>query len=73
MNTARKRFGREVVRARAHAGMTQQELADAIGVKLATIEKIEAGRFNVSVDIVTRIAVVTDTELRLVDVKPLNI
>lgn len=73
MNTARKRFGREVVRARTHAGMTQQELADAIGVKLATIEKIEAGRFNVSVDIVTRIAVVTDTELRLVDVKPLNI
>lgn len=69
MNTARKRFGREVVRARTHAGMTQQELADAIGVKLATIEKIEAGRFNVSVDIVTRIAVVTDTELRLVDAR----
>lgn len=66
---SRKKFGKEVQRVRLQQGLSQQEVADRADIKLATLQKIEAGKFNVPFDIANRIAVVLDCEIRLKHVK----
>ncbi len=41
---------------RAQAGLTQQELADAVGVTRATIIAIEKGSYNPSLELALRLA-----------------
>lgn len=66
IDNARKRFGRHVRWVRLSRMLNEQEVAERAGIKLATLQKIEAGKFNVPFDVMNRVAVVLDCEIRLV-------
>jgi len=66
IDNSRKRFGRHVKRIRMARMLNEQEVADRADIKLATLQKIEAGKFNTPLDVMSRIATVLDCELRLV-------
>lgn len=56
MKTNRIEFGKRVKELRESAGLTQSQLAERAGVNRVNISKIEAGKYNVSLDIISRIA-----------------
>jgi transcriptional regulator with XRE-family HTH domain len=56
-------FGREVKEARERRQMTQEQLADKVGVHQAYISHIERGRFNARIDTMAAIAVALDLHL----------
>ncbi len=49
-------FGTGLHRARSKAGLTQKQLADAVGTSRASIQAMEVGRQNVTVVAVFRLA-----------------
>jgi len=49
-------FGRNVARARARAGLTQEELQDRSGVEASEIWRIENGKVNVTIRRLSRLA-----------------
>ena len=65
IDNSRKRFGRHVRRIRMARMLNEQEVADRADIKLATLQKIEAGRFNTPFDVLDRVALVLDCELSL--------
>lgn len=66
IDNARKRFGRHVRQVRLSRMLNEQEVAERANIKLATLQKIEAGKFNTPFDVMSRVAVVFDCEIRLV-------
>lgn len=52
----RKKIGEKVRQRRESLGMTQVELSERSGLNRTNISKIEGGRYNVSVDLLGRIA-----------------
>ncbi len=54
-DAARKRFGGELRRLREATGLTQQALADRIGVSAAMLSHLEAGRRRASEDILAKL------------------
>lgn len=52
----REEIGGELQTLRVQKGMSQRELAEASGVHYSNIAKIEMGRYNVSVDILGKVA-----------------
>ena len=52
----RKKIGEQVRQRRESLGMTQVELSERSGLNRTNISKIEGGRYNVSVDLLGRIA-----------------
>jgi transcriptional regulator with XRE-family HTH domain len=52
----REEIGSELQTLRVQKGMSQRELAEACGVHYSNIAKIENGRYNVSVDILGKVA-----------------
>lgn len=62
----RVKFGKHVAGLRKAQRMTQQQLAEMAGLKLVTVKNVEAGNFNVPLDILCRIAVVLGGELQIV-------
>lgn len=69
IDNARKRFGRDVRRVRLSRMLNEKEVAERADIKLVTLQKIEAGKFNVPFDVMNRVAVVLDCEIRLVDLE----
>lgn len=67
IDNARKRFGINVRRVRLSQMLNEQEVAERANIKLATLQKIEAGKFNTPFDVMSRVAVVLDCEIRLVN------
>lgn len=45
----------QIAEARQKKGLTQKELAELAGVDQANISKIEKGKYNVSIDILSRV------------------
>lgn len=66
---ARERLGQLIANARKEKGLTQAEVGDATGIFQTNIARIENGRYNVSVDVLTRIVEVLDCEIRISPVK----
>jgi len=64
IKTARQIIGQFIRQARKQKDLTQEELAAAVGVTMATISKIEAGRFNYSIDILSKISIVLDFKIQ---------
>lgn len=60
---ARRRVGRAVALARKSAGLKQHELAARAGVGQAVISRIETGKANVTLDLLTEIAFALNLEL----------
>lgn len=61
----KKILGEQIRARRQNLDMTQTELSEATGIDRANISKIEGGRYNVSVDIIGRIAEALRCEVRL--------
>ena len=61
----KKILGEQIRARRQNLDMTQTELSEATGIDRANISKIEGGRYNVSVDIIGRIAEALRCEIRL--------
>lgn len=59
----RVRIGKLVMELRKKKGYTLQKLADLCGINLQNIAKIEKGKYNVSIDILGRIATALDAKL----------
>ena len=66
IDNARKRFGRHIRQVRLSRMLNEQEVADRADIKLATLQKIEAGKFNTPFDVMNRVAVVLNCEIRMV-------
>jgi len=63
--TIRDSFGRACRDTRIGLDLTQQELADAIGVSRGYIAKVEAGRANISIDLLEAISHALGTRIDL--------
>lgn len=55
---ARKKFGLLFKELRKKKGLNQQQVGDACGVSLQTINKVELGKFPYSVDLLMKLSVV---------------
>lgn len=55
LNEERKRIGIEVAKLRTEAGMSARTLSSLCGLDTANISKIENGKYNVSIDILSRL------------------
>lgn len=62
---SRKRVGARLKQIREEYGWTIEQVATMADIKPVTIEKIEAGVFNVPLDILARVAGVLDSELEI--------
>lgn len=62
----RKKIGMQFKEKRVEAGWSVEQMATMADVKPVTVEKIEAGAFNVPLDILNRLAVVLGGELQIV-------
>ncbi len=54
-----------LVKARAHAGLTQAELAERMGTTPAAVARLEGGRANPSTGTLRKVARATGTRLRV--------
>jgi transcriptional regulator with XRE-family HTH domain len=63
---SRVKFGQMVARQRKQQSLTVEQVAEVAQLKPVTVQHIEEGAFNVSFDILNRIAVVLGGELKIV-------
>ena len=61
----RKRIGAQLRELREEQGWTIAQVAEMVGVKFSTVEKIEAGVFNVPLDVLAKVAEVLGCELTI--------
>jgi ribosome-binding protein aMBF1 (putative translation factor) len=54
-----------VIGARAHAGLTQEELAERMGISQSAIARLESGRSRPSTTTLAKLAAATGTKLRV--------
>jgi transcriptional regulator with XRE-family HTH domain len=66
IDKARQQFGQHVARLRRQSMLSQKQLAELAQLKPATVRNIERGAFNVSFDVMNRIAVVLGGELQII-------
>lgn len=69
--------GQEVRRARKAAGLTQSEVAERLATSPAYLTNVEAGRLNLTLGQLARIAsavgATLDLKLRLIDLEPAQV
>ena len=66
----RQRIGKRIAEIRKECGMTQQVLADAVGLQRPHISRIEAGRYSVGLDTLSAIASAMGKKIEFVDNGP---
>ena len=59
----RERIGRRIAEIRAESGLSTRQLADMCGVNFSNIGKIERGAYNVSIDILSKVAIALGYEI----------
>ena len=64
-NKHREQLGIDFKETRTALGWSVEQVAQMAGVKPITIEKIEAGKFNVSLDIMVRVADVLGSDVTI--------
>ncbi len=57
-----KAFGANVRRLRQHRGMTQEDLAYAVGTTAAALSRVESGRANFTVRTLAKVAVALEAD-----------
>lgn len=65
----RIKVGETLKEMREKKGYSQDELAEAMNVNRSTISKIENGKFNLSVDYLSKFSWFLDFELKLKEIK----
>ena len=63
----RKKIGSQILDIRMEQCWTQEQLGAMCGVKAVTIDKIEQGRFNVSLDVIGKVCDVLGVQMVLVE------
>lgn len=63
--THREYIGRQITALRIKQGLTVRQLADICGVTYVNISKIENGRYNVSIDILSKICSAMGAEIKI--------
>lgn len=63
----RERIGKRIKEIRLQKGITQEELAEMVGIQRASLSRIEAGRFSVGLDILSKIAGVLNCRIDIVN------
>ena len=66
----RERIGQQMAALRNEKGYTVRKLAEYSGVSYQNITKIESGKYNVSIDILAKVARVLDAELSIIKLNP---
>ena len=67
-NTDRRvRIGKAIASARMRKGLSQRQLSELTGYNHSNIAKIETGRYNVSIDILSAICAALGVEVQIVD------
>jgi transcriptional regulator with XRE-family HTH domain len=52
---AREQIGLQLMEARKKKQMTQQEVADQAGITRPNLSRIESGKYNASIDIISKV------------------
>jgi transcriptional regulator with XRE-family HTH domain len=63
IHAARQILARNLRRFRLGKSLTQEELANAAGLRQALISELEAGKLDVRLDTLSRVAIALDTTL----------
>ncbi|CCD95761.1 Uncharacterized HTH-type transcriptional regulator y4dJ (modular protein) [Bradyrhizobium sp. ORS 375] len=63
IHAARQALARNLRRLRLDKGLTQEELANAAGLRQALISELEAGKLDVRIDTLSRVAIALDATL----------
>lgn len=56
INSPRQEVARQIKQVRKEQGITQESLAELVGTKKSNISRLESGRYNPSLDFLTRVA-----------------
>ena len=67
LNEKRKAMGESIRELRIAQGWTQEQLAQIAGITAANVRSIEAGKYAVNIDVLNKIAVALNAELRLIE------
>ena len=62
----RERIGQRIAELRKEKGMTLIQLSELSGITFQNITKIEHGKYNVSIDILTKLCNVLGAEINIV-------
>jgi transcriptional regulator with XRE-family HTH domain len=63
----RLRIGQRIAEIRDARGITQRDLSEITGLNPANISKLEGGKYNVSIDILARIAAALECQVELIE------
>jgi len=63
IHAARQILARNLRRLRLGQGLTQEELANAAGLRQALISELEAGKLDVRLDTLSRLAIALDASM----------
>ncbi|WHF52512.1 helix-turn-helix transcriptional regulator [Chryseobacterium gotjawalense] len=67
LTDCRLKVGRSIREIREKRGQSQEQLADKMNISRSTISKIESGKFNCSIDYLSKFAYFLDFEIILQD------
>lgn len=67
LNEKRKAMGESIRELRIAQGWTQEQLAEIAGITAANVRRIEAGKYAVNIDVLNKIAIALNAELRLIE------
>lgn len=67
LNEKRKAMGESILELRISQGWTQEQLAEIAGITAANVRSIEAGKYAVNIDVLNKIAIALNAELRLIE------
>ena len=67
LSECRSKVGRSIREIREKRGLSQEQLAEKMNISRSTISKIESGKFNCSIDYLSKFASFLDFEIILQD------
>lgn len=65
----RLRIGQKIAELRQEKGLTVRQLGEMSGVSYQNITKIEHGKYNVSIDLLTKVLNVLDSQLEIIPIE----
>ena len=68
----RNRIGGEIAELRIKQGLTQEQLAEKLGIKQQAVSRIERGLFSVGFDMLQRIADALNSDIKIIEIRQTN-
>lgn len=62
----RKRIGKKITQLRKEAGLSQENLAEIAGLDRTNVSKIENGRYNISIDLLSKVVSALNADIDFV-------